>query len=174
MKRVVLTGIYTIHARYASTVVNLMIFVINASRLASMCAQTAFGTFPGIEYGMKQREARDKSQNGAHWTNGVAIGTSVAPSQHDDCNEACCRDDESRQTAQPHISFVESIAVGTFGQEGQQVVAPDIYRLKQVLYDASVRTVRSEQCHQGANACDQGNDKEGKNAISQPLYFRRV
>ena len=144
MKCIVLTGIDTIHACYASTVVNLMIFVINASRLASTCAQTAFGAFPGINRGMKQREARDKSQHGAHWTDGVAIGTSVEPSQHDERNEAYRGDDESRQTAQPHILFVESIAVGTFGQESQQVVTPDIYRLEQVLYDASVRTVRSE------------------------------
>ena len=58
-----------------------------------------------------------------------------------DDNECKQRNDERRQTAHPYVNTIKSVAVGTFRQQGEQVVAPQPERLQQVADNASVGTV---------------------------------
>lgn len=76
-KRIVFAGVYTIHARYATAVIDAMVLVVDAGSLASTGTQTAILAFLRIDHWTEQREAGEKSQYRSHRTNRVAVSTPV-------------------------------------------------------------------------------------------------
>ena len=104
---------------------------VDTCRFAIACAQVTFLAF--LQYG-------------TYGTNGIAICPPVPPCQYTYYNKGKHSDEECRQALQPHLGFIESIAVGTLRKISEQVVSPLIDGSKQIVGDSSVGTIRGNEC----------------------------
>lgn len=137
--------IETIHAHYAAAVVDSMIFGIDARGFAVAGTRLATVAFGRVDGGAEEREPRQQPQRGAHRADGVAVGASVAPGQYDDDYQGDRGYDERGEALEPDLGRVEGIAVHALGHEGKQVVAPPVYRGKEVGGYAAVGAVWSDE-----------------------------
>ena len=159
-KRIVFACVYTIHARYATAVIDAMVLVVDAGSLASTGTQTAILAFLRINHWTEQRETGEKSQYRSHRTNRVAVSTPVPPCKNNQHDERNGGNKECRQTFQPDLRFIKGIAVRTLGKVGKQVVSPPVHRSKQVGGDTPVGAVRSQQGHERTDTGYQCNDEQ--------------
>jgi hypothetical protein len=56
---------------------------VDAGRFAVLGAEAAIPTFFLVEANLEERETCQETQRRSYRTDGVAVGTTVAPSQHD-------------------------------------------------------------------------------------------
>lgn len=67
----------------------------------------------------------------------------------------------------------ESVSACLLGYPCAEIVSPGPDRGKEVLCDASERTVRSHQVSDGGESCDQKYDEHGQDAVSENFLLRR-
>ena len=164
----------TIHTIHAPAVIDPMLRRINAGRFAFTRTKTATVAFFRIDHRTEQGIPGKKTQHRTHRANRIAISTTVTPRQHDQRHESNGGHEKSRQAFHPHLRPVESVTAGSFGQIGQQVISPLIRGSEQVLHDAAVGTVRSEQRHQRTDTGDRCDDEQRQRTVPQPRYGRRI
>ena len=174
VERVVLAAVHAVHADHAARIVDRMVFRIDAGGLALSRAESAGGALRRVDHRAEEREAREKSQDSAHGAYGIAPGAAVAPGQNDEQDERRRGDEQRRQAAHPHLRTVEGVAVGPFGQVGQQVVAPAVEGGQQILRDAAIGAVGRYQCHERSDTGNECRDEEDEDAVAQPSFFGRV
>ena len=95
-QRVVLAGVDAVATHHTTAIVNTVRLIVDAGTLAIPTAQRAVLTFLGIEAYLQQRETTEEGKDGAYGTNGIAIGSSVAPCQYAQDDQHDCADDERR------------------------------------------------------------------------------
>ena len=137
MDSIVLAVSEAIEASYAPAMVDGNVRNVDTCRFAIACAQVTFLAFLFIDFDTEQREFREKAQHRSYGTNSVAIRPSVPPCQHTYYNKGKHGNKECRQALQPHLGFIESIAVGTLRKISEQVVSPLIDGSKQIVGDSS-------------------------------------
>ena len=174
MDGIVLALLQAVEASHAPAMVYSCIRNINASCLATACAQVAFPAFLFIDFDSEQRKFRDNPQHGSYGADGIAIRTSVPPRQYTYYYKGKQGDEECRKALQPHLGFIESVAVGTFCKIGQQVVSPLVNGSKQVVGDSSVGAIRGNQCgNRSESACHQRQEHD-QYAITQHVFRFRI
>ena len=174
MQRPELAGVDAVEAVHAAGVVDLVLGDIDAGGLALVLTLLAVLALFRVDDRAEHGETGEETQRGSHGADGVAVGASVLPGQHDHDDECDDGNDESGQAPQPYFLLIESVTAGPFGQGGEQVVHPDIHRLEEVLDDASPGAVRGQEGHQRLHTGDEGDDEEHPDAIAQPLHFGAV
>lgn len=130
-----------VHTGHAAAVIDCVVFGVDTRGFAVAGARLTAVAFVGVDYRAEERESRQKSQYGAYGANGVAIGTSVAPSQYDDDYQCGDGDEESGKAFEPYLGRVEGVAVDMLGYGCEQVVAPSVNGCEQVGGDAAVGAV---------------------------------
>ena len=113
-----------VHTGYAAAVIDLMFFDVNASCFAVALTEVTVYAFVSIDNRLQPGIAGEKSQYGSNRADCIAVGTSILPGQNDQCDESNSSNSECREAFHPYIYRIESIAVGTFSEIGQQVVSP--------------------------------------------------
>lgn len=78
-----LAGIQTVQTYYATAVVYLVRYAVDAGCLTATGTQSATVALGGINFGTEPREAGKEAQYGTHRADGIAVGTSVPPCQYD-------------------------------------------------------------------------------------------
>ena len=139
-----------------------------------MLARLATLAHVRVDHRPKHGEAGEETQGRADGADGVAPGTSVLPRQDDDYHKGDGGYDERGQAPQPDFLGIESVAVGSFRQGGEQIVDPDINRLEQVLDDAAPRAVRGQQGYERLHARNEGDDEQNPHAVAEPFDFGAV
>ena len=91
---VVLAGVDAVATSDAAAGIDGVRLIVDAGTLAIPTAQRTALAFLGIEAYLQQREPAQEGKNGAYGTNGVAIGSSVAPCQYAQDDQHDCADDE--------------------------------------------------------------------------------
>lgn len=71
-----------VQACHATRIIYCVLLCVDTCRLAVAGAESAAVTFRGVDDRAQQREARDKTQNGAYGADRVTVCASVAPRQY--------------------------------------------------------------------------------------------
>ena len=168
MNRVLGAFADAIHAGHATAVVYLMVGDVDARGLAVAFAEFAADALGAIDDGLEPREAGQEAEQGSDRAYRVAIGAAVAPCQDNDNHESSRCNQKGRQAFDVNLDRVESVASGSFGKEGQQVVAPAVNRGEKIGSDAAVGGIGVEQGYKGGDAADQSRHEQDQNRVSQP------
>ena len=144
-----------IHAGHAAAVINLMMGDVDAGSLAVAFAAFAADALGGIDDGLEPREAGKEAEQGPDRAYRVAIGAAAAPCQDNENHKSSQRNQKGRQAFDINFDRIEGVAPGSFGKEGQQVVAPAVNGGKEVGGDAAVGGIGVEQGCKGGDAADQ-------------------
>ena len=97
---------------------------VDARCLAVAGTKSATVALLCVNYRFQQGILREEAKHCTYRTDGVTIGTSASPCQHDEDDQSDRGNQQGRETLHPYIRFIEGIAVSTFGQVGQSVVCP--------------------------------------------------
>lgn len=170
----VAAGVDAVHAGDAAAVVYPVVLEVDAGGFALAAAQAARVAFLRVDAHPQEREAREEAQHRAHGADGVAIGAPAPPGQDGDDDQRGRGDEKRRQALHPHARLIERIAVGPFGQVGQDVVSPAVERGEEVLRDAPVGTIGGQQGDQRADAGHEGDDEDREHAVAQPALLGRI
>ena len=154
------TDIQAVHACHAAGVVDAVVLEVYARCLAGTGAESAGIALAGVYDRLEPGEAGDVAQHGPYGAEGVAIGASVPPGKDEEDDERCQGNEEGGEALQPDARLIESVAVGAFRQISQGIVAPRIEGGEEVLGDASEGAVGSQQRHERADSCQEGDDEQ--------------
>ena len=132
-----LAGVDAIEAHHATAIVDGVVLRVDASGLAIAGTESAGVALAGVDDGLQPREAGEESQHGAHGADGVAIGSSVAPSQHAEDDEGEDGHQKGGAALDPYFGGVEGVAFSLFGKVGEEVVSPQVEGGEEVGNDAS-------------------------------------
>ena len=162
--------VQTVHASHTAAAVYRMVLHIDAGCLAIAGAKRTAIAFLLVNRDAEQGKAGEESQHGAHRTDGITIGTSVAcrqyhyQYQHDRCHY------QHRQTLEPDIHRIEGIAVHAFGHRSQQVVSPHPQRLQEAVCRTAVHGIRVEQGYQGMHTQQHRQHEHCQHTVAQPAF----
>ena len=167
-------GLKAVEARHAAAVIHLMLLAVDAGSLALARAQAAAVAFVFVNIDAQQREAREHSQHRADRANRIAPGPAAAPREYENQHEGERSCDEGRKALEPDFRRIERVAVKAFRQQGKHVVSEAIERREEVAHYPSESAVRGKQAGERGGACDHRDDKQGEQAIAQPVFGRRI
>ena len=162
--------VQTVHASHTTAAVYRMVLHIDAGGLAIAGAKRTAVAFLLVNRDAEQGKAGEESQHGAHRTDGITIGTSVAcrqyhyQYQHDGCHY------QHRQTLEPDIHRIEGIAVHAFGHRSQQVVSPHPQRLQEAVCRTAVHGIRVKQGYQGMHTQQHRQHEHCQHTVAQPAF----
>ena len=125
-KLTTLDAVATDHAAQGIYGVRLIVY---AGGLTVLRTQRAVLALVHIEMYLQPRELRKDAQRSTYRTDGVAIGTTIAPGEHSQYDQSHDANDEAWQGTHPDVRMVERIAVVVLGNGCQHVVACHPYRL---------------------------------------------
>ena len=128
----------TVHTCHATAVIYLVCLDVDARCLAVAGTKSATAALLCVNHRFQQGILREEAKHCTYRTDGVAIGTSAPPCQHDEDHQSDCGNQQGRETLHPYIRFIEGIAVSTFGQVSQSVVCPLVERGEKAGNDAPV------------------------------------
>ena len=128
----------TVHTCHATAVIYFVYLDVDARCLAVAGTKSATAALLCVNYRFQQGILREEAKHCTYRTDGVAIGTSASPCQHDEDHQSGLWQSAGRETLHPYIRFIEGIAVSTFGQVSQSVVCPLVERGEKAGNDAPV------------------------------------
>ena len=141
-----------------------------AVKLAGLAVLALFRVNDGTEHG----KAGEEAQRSAHGADGVAIGAPTLEGQHNNYHQGNDGYHQGGNAFYPYLLLVEGITACMLRPGGQQVVAPEVNGLQEVLHHASISAVRSQKGHKGAHSGYQSKHKQGPYAVAQPFDFLLV
>ena len=145
---------------------------VDTRGLAVFGAQRTVLALFRIEVNLQERETAEETEERTHWTNGVAISTSVIPCESGQYAPSQNGNDGDQIVIGNFLAdVIERIAVVVFRNTCQHIVACYPHRLQQVSDYASVGGVGGQKLEQRADACHEGDDEQHEYGVAQPLHL---
>ena len=174
LQRPELAGIDAVATDNTAGVIDAVILEIDAGSLARLGTGRTIAAFLHVETNLQEREPREKTEEGADRTDGVAVGAATAPGKDEEKDKGHSCYDECRQTAKPDVGGIKGVAIVVLSDGGEAVVTPFVKGAQQVNYDAAKTAVGSQQGDEGAEAGDERHDEKCKHGIAEPAYLGRI
>lgn len=171
LQRRELTVINAVKTAHAPGRINAVRGNIYTRGLAIMLAYAAVLASLPVYHRTEKREPRQEAKDSADGADGIAIGASPLPGEDYDYYKSNGRNDERRETVNPHIAGVEGIAAGTFSDDGEEIVDALHNRGEQVLGDTSIGAVRRQDSDKSMEADEKSRDKKYQNPITDNPFL---
>ena len=173
LQRVELALVYAVEAVYAAGVVYLgaVLGDFYAVGLAVEFAGLAVLALLRVNHGTEHGKAGKEAEGGTHRADAVAVGSAMAKGQVAYYQNCYYRENQGNGAGNPHFFRVEGVAAPMFGQPGQQVVAPQVDGLEEILHNATVGAVGRQSSYHNMDAGHQADYKDCPYTVTKNLHF---
>lgn len=152
----------------ATAHVDVMLFGIDALRLAIAGALGAAVALASVDDGAEERELGEESKHGSDGADGVAPESTPEEGHEGDNDEGDKGHNEHEGCSHATIDLIEGVAAMILGDGGTKIVDPIVDGRKQMGGDAAIGAIgRNDYCN-GVETCDHQNYEKSQHAPTNP------